>query len=314
MAESPEHSFLSDSFISILKAVSHSKMYAYRESDRKRFDFSCDLARNWKRIVSGQTLWKHTDGLDKDIRILLAELEADVLIYIARDTIRNRSHLREVISDFRLTELRERLSRLRVFWIPEGFDADYEDHRELIYAMLQDSVSTDLLLEIVLGGITKKDVQVLADSGGTVGSNLMTLVEIERSGFMGYTGLGKLLHVSAGVVKDRYTRLSLTGLVDGVAITSKGRVVLDLCGRLYMERHKEGAVDGGLHHICSLLGLDPRRIDLWNERYCGHRLTPNGRHNMEPLFDTSAMLGRQIYDAMQQGMEFPDPHYCLPAD
>jgi hypothetical protein len=124
MVESPEHKFLSETVLAILQEISTSRLYAYREADRRRFDFACDLATSWKRVVAGQTIWKHAEGIDKDIRILLADNESNVLVYVARSTVKNKSTLGEVISDFKRTSLGDRIPRLRVFWVPPEFDAD----------------------------------------------------------------------------------------------------------------------------------------------------------------------------------------------
>jgi hypothetical protein len=68
VAEAPEHQFLSHKFLEVLAEFSQLKLYGYTEADRKKFDFACVLHRDWDRSLVGQTLWKHTEGIDKDIR------------------------------------------------------------------------------------------------------------------------------------------------------------------------------------------------------------------------------------------------------
>lgn len=63
MAESVEHKFLSDEFLAVVERFSLSKLYSYREGERKKFDYSCVLAETWDYSVDGQTLWKHTEGI-----------------------------------------------------------------------------------------------------------------------------------------------------------------------------------------------------------------------------------------------------------
>lgn len=161
MAESPEHAFLSDAALSIMDGLSSSRLYAYRETERRRLDFSCDLVNNWKRIVAGQTIWKHSEGIDKDVRMLLSDQESECLVYLARDTINNRRIIHEAMSDYKKTPLVDSLPRLRVFWVPEGFDADKEDDRKIVYQDLKRSISDDLLLSIVLGGISLSDIRTV---------------------------------------------------------------------------------------------------------------------------------------------------------
>lgn len=197
MAESPEHKFLSDTVIEIAQEVATSRLYSYREADRRKFDFSCDLATSWKKLISGQTVWKHSEGIDKDVRTLLADVESDALVYVARDTVKNRSTLREAISDFRDTALAERLTHLRVFWVPEGFDADREDHRSLVYGELKESVSRDLLLYTVLGGISLGDIASFTSWCNASGLALGALAEIGRSGYRNQVALAKALEMRA---------------------------------------------------------------------------------------------------------------------
>lgn len=65
MSESDEHKFLSGKTLDVLEGMSHTGLYTYKETERKKFDFTCDLVRDWSRLISGQTLWKHSEGIDK---------------------------------------------------------------------------------------------------------------------------------------------------------------------------------------------------------------------------------------------------------
>lgn len=323
MAESAEHSFLSESVLSIIEEVSTSRLYAYKESERKRFDFSCDLATSWKRLISGQTLWKHAEGIDKDVRIMLSDSEPDVLVYVARNTMKNKATLHEIVSDYKKTTLGNSLPRLRMFWVPEDFDADLEEHRNLIYAELKQAVSRDLLLSVVLGNITKNDVHEFSTWSGTLGATFAVLAEIDRAGFGNYTRLAKSLSIGAALAKDRVIRLSLTGFIarsdvrktgSMYEVSAKGRAMMDICGRLYGERHKNGNVDAGLQYICSLLGLEVRRIDVWNVGLRNVSYDGSVSDEWGPLYgDFSSMLARQIDSAVNRwGVTLPDPYYTLP--
>ncbi|MEU5268064.1 hypothetical protein AB0G77_05825 [Streptomyces hygroscopicus] len=324
MTESAEHAFLSDAVLKILEDASKSRLYAYKEADRKRFDFACDLATNWKRAVSGQTLWKHSEGIDKDIRMLLSEAESDALVYVARTTMKNKAVLHEAISDYKRAGLTDRLDRLRVFWVPEDFDADSESHRSLVFSELQNSLSRDLLLAVVLGGITKQDIASFATWSGMSGLSLAVLAQVEASGFGNYTQFGKQMGVGVAPVKERIIRLSLTGFIapspdprkSGTIyeVSPKGYALMDLCGRLAAERGKGGDVDSGLRHVCSLLGIDPRRVDLWPflPDY-GTSFDESGT-TVRPGRDISSRLAKEINDALARwGVSLPDPHYEIPS-
>src|SRR4051812_43655330 len=106
MAEAPEHQFLSSKFIEVLDAFSALELYGCTEADRRRFDFACVLHRDWNRPLVGQTLWKHTAGVDKDIRMMLTDTEADLWCYVLRDTVQHRALLHEVMNDYRRSEHR----------------------------------------------------------------------------------------------------------------------------------------------------------------------------------------------------------------
>jgi hypothetical protein len=91
MAQSPERQYLSQTFLAILENFSRSKLYSYRESDRGKFDTACMLIETWDYLLNGQALWKHSEGIDKDLRTLLIASDAPLLTYVARDTTRHRS-------------------------------------------------------------------------------------------------------------------------------------------------------------------------------------------------------------------------------
>jgi hypothetical protein len=310
VAESPEHRFLSEAILAIMQEVSTSRLYAYREADRRKFDFSCDLATNWKRVISGQTIWKHTEGIDKDVRILLSDSEPDALVYIARDTVKNKSVLREAISDFRKTTLMERVSRLRVFWVPEDFDADREDHRHLVYAELKESVSRDLLLSTVLGGISSGDIASFTNWCNASGLALAALVEIGRAGFCNYTALGRSLGTRADRTKEWIVLLSVSGFIEqspeisnGIyQISPKGQALLDICGRLYCDPDVLTASDSSVQYVCTLLGLDTGELKYWLPEY--ERLSDVSGEEFKraiPRFDTPAVrLACEIHAAVKR--------------
>ncbi len=63
VVESVEHMFLSQCVTSALSQLSQTNLYAYVEAERRKFDFACELKRDWSRPLVGQTLWNHTASL-----------------------------------------------------------------------------------------------------------------------------------------------------------------------------------------------------------------------------------------------------------
>ncbi|MBD2022975.1 hypothetical protein, partial [Leptolyngbya sp. FACHB-711] len=113
MAESPEHEFLKNQANLVLNEFSSLKLYGFTETNRKTFDFSCLLNRDWSRPLVGQVLWKHIEGLEKDIRTLLADTESEIKVYVASDTIKHHTTFEEVVSDYRRTGRFNDLFRLK---------------------------------------------------------------------------------------------------------------------------------------------------------------------------------------------------------
>ncbi|MFK0178187.1 hypothetical protein ACIQVR_19635 [Streptomyces xanthochromogenes] len=323
MAESAEHSFLSSAALQVMEEASSSKLFGYKEGERKRFDFSCDLARDWSKLVSGQTLWKHTEGIDKDIRILLADPDTSVSVYVARDAVKNRALFHEVVGDYRLSPIRDRLNRLRIFWVPGDFDADDESARDLVYGLLRENVTNDLLLKVALGGIASSDVRAFVTSGRP-GYPVRILSYIASNGHGSLATTGKHLSMSAAILKEEIQRLFLIGLIESeyllggiYRVSEKGRVVLDICSRLNDYLHGSLVNSTSFEYICSLLdvhyaAIDPSMGDKVGFRYFD---VGNGRRKFELDFEDVAALALQhIYHAgLDASMEWPEVEYSVPA-
>ncbi|MYR97881.1 MULTISPECIES: hypothetical protein [unclassified Streptomyces] len=323
MAESPEHSFLSSAALEVMEEASSSKLFSYKEGERKRFDFSCDLARDWSKLVSGQTLWKHTEGIDKDIRILLADPETSVSVYVARDAVKNRALFQEVVSDYRSSPVRDRLSRLRVFWVPGDFDADDEAARGLVYRLLRENFTNDLLLKVALGGIGASDVKSFATSRRP-GYPLRILSHIGRNGHGSMTVTGKSLSISSAILKEEIQRLFLLGFIESeyllggiYRISEKGRVVLDICSRLNDYLNGGLSVNPSFEYICGLLGVNYASIDPSLGDKVGYRYFDigNGKLKFELDFeDAAALILQHIYHAgLDASMDWPTVEYSVPA-
>jgi hypothetical protein len=317
MAESPEHAFLSDTALSIMADLSSSRLYAYREAERRRLDFACYLVNNCKKVVAGQTIWKHSEGIDKDMRMLLSDREADCLVYLARDTIKNRSIIHEAVFDYKNTPLADSLPRFRVFWIPEGFDADKEDHRKVVCRDLKQSISGDLLLSIVFGGINSGDIRSFVSLGEETGSGLAALATIERFGFRKLAVFGSEVGIGPIRAKSEIQKLVATGLIerDDDCVTSesiyrvhpKGRALLDICGRLYHARGAHGDLGPEFSYICSLLGIDVKEVDVWNTYAPQFRTSRSDSVSARLSWELSGFASH-----CDTKLDLPDPHYHVP--
>jgi hypothetical protein len=141
MSESPEHRFISETFLSALETFSASRLYTYSEADRKALDFACSLERDWRRVLAGQTLWKHSEGIAKDLLHLLSENQAAIVAYVARHNSANERTLFDLIEHVRRSRFATELRRLRIFWIADDFDADNEFKRAALRQHLQESIA-----------------------------------------------------------------------------------------------------------------------------------------------------------------------------
>jgi hypothetical protein len=296
MAEAPEHVFLSHRFIEVLSEFSRLKLYGYTEADRKRFDFACVLQRDWNRPLVGQTLWKHSEGIDKDVRTMLSDTDADIWAYVARDNVKNRATLHEVVRDFRYTKYRDELFRLRVIWIPEDFDADKEDDRVTVGDVLKASVVQDILFNVVFGNLSTDDIRFFLNATGRIGLNLAVLHHVAIQGFVNYPDLSKRLEVSAGPLRERILNLVGSGLLWQVGgssvyfVSLKGRVFLELLHRISTEL-RTGSFSGELHYILAKLGLHPILPNNGVLPWSGQSDEPKARF---------ARLVRQMADASEQ--------------
>ncbi|MFF7563818.1 hypothetical protein ACFZB4_28060 [Streptomyces pseudovenezuelae] len=194
---------------------------------------------------------------------MLLDAEADICAYVARDTIKARRLLSEALHDFRSGSDMARSHRLRVFWIPEDFDADDESQRDLVADLLTEQVSRDILMNVVFGNLTADDVRFFVRTSGLAGLHLSLLFVISTAAeeFSRIRDLAELLGVSQGAVRERLIRLLGCGFLrqfgGGATLagaTLKGRVFLDFCGVLRREIGG-GDMSAELLHVMRLLDM-----------------------------------------------------------
>jgi hypothetical protein len=311
MAESPEHNFLSKTALKIMESASRSRLFGYTEGQRKRFDFSCDLKKDWSKVVAGQTLWKHGgDGIDKDLRTLLHEQDIAAAVYIARHESSNRARLAEVTQDYAKT-MRDSLSRLRVFWVPTDFDADDESSRNAIYEQLKEEITKDLLLHVALGGLTSEDVTRFASSRRP-SLPLKILSHVKKHGYRSHRHTAKAIDVDLNALRLETERLFVIGFLESpnlqggeYSVTDSGHAMLDICSRLraYLcGSLGEGNKNADFEHICKLLGIDYPSIPRTARLLVGDA----GIDIQNP----TALLLQHVAQADADGsVDWPEPHY-----
>ena len=194
---------------------------------------------------------------------MLLDAEADICAYVARDTIKGRRLLSEALHDFRSGPNLARPHRLRVFWIPEDFDADDESQRNLVADLLTEQVSRDILMNVVFGNLNAEDVRFFVRTSGLAGLHLSILFVISTASeeFSRIRDLAENLQVSQGAVRERLIRLLGCGFLrqfgGGATLagaTLKGRVFLDFCGVLRREV-SSGEMSAELLHLMRLLDM-----------------------------------------------------------
>jgi hypothetical protein len=263
VAESAEHRFLSESVTDLLSDLSRTRLYAYVEAERRKFDFACELLRDWSRPLVGQTLWNHTAGVDKDLRTMLLDPEAEICAYVARDTVKARRLVSEVMNDFRASGVPVAPHRLRVLWVPPDFDADDESQREFVTELLRENVARDILMNVVLGNLTAEDVRSFVRISGIAGLQLALLHLISTSPCRDLRprDLAEELGASPGAIRERLLRLLGCGFLNQFGggatltkVTLKGRAFLDLCGQLQLQA-SAGRMNAETLHILRLLEM-----------------------------------------------------------
>jgi hypothetical protein len=154
--------------------------------------------------------------------------------------------------------------RLRVFWIPQDFDADDEVQRGFVAQMLHENVSRDILMNVVFGNLTSEDTRFFVRTGGLPGLHLAVLYAISTSQerYSRPKDLADQLGVSQGAIRERLLRLLGCGFLSqfggGATLaraTLKGRVFLDLCGELWRQTSEDVRMGEELLQVLRLLDM-----------------------------------------------------------
>lgn len=270
MAESPEHFFLKSEFLKVLDEFSTTKIYGYTEGERKKFDMSCSIKRDWERPLVGQAMWGNESGLDKDLRTLVTTTDADIWAYVVKDSIKSRATLYEVIKDYKNSKYRESLFKLKLFWIPSDFDADKDKERKTVGEILKNSIVDDLLFNIVFGNLTKNDFTFFIEGiTGIFGLPLAILSHIATCGLGNYVMIHETLGVSKSPIREKTGQLQAKGFLTGTGllthISLKGRVLLSIIRR-FIEEYESKKFTPEMIFIMSKLGQQMETVSPDGEK------------------------------------------------
>jgi hypothetical protein len=252
MAESAEHRFLKAAFLEVLANFSTVGLFGMTEVRRKTFDLGCNLVRDWTFPLVGQVDWGNRAGLDKDLRTLFADEDARIRVLIIKDDPANKVNLSEILEYHRTH--RNDLHTLRVFPVTKDFDASLEKHRSNVREQVRKWIATDILFNVVFGGLSSESVRFFAlansrlssvwhlahlRSFGTFGTVLVVLHHVATAGFVSNRDLARSLEISPGRVREALLVLDggsfLAPSGDGGhswRATLRGRVLLELIGKI----------------------------------------------------------------------------------
>lgn len=131
----------------------------------------------------------------------------------------------------------------KVFWVPADFDADSEKQRGLIESQLQNEIAEDILFNVLFGRLNASRVHAAIMMGSNVARPGLDLAVLHTIAVDGFVSLGFLSHkfkVSSNTVRDRISRLQMSGLVlqerrvgEAYYVGPAGRAFLRLSSQLH---------------------------------------------------------------------------------
>ncbi|MET8041249.1 hypothetical protein ABZU25_10305 [Micromonospora sp. NPDC005215] len=262
---SPEHGFVTETFINFVAEYSASALYGYQEADRGELDFACLLDRDKSRHVIGQTLKSHADGIEKDLNTLLHANESDIGIYLVSAKTRHIRRVHEVIERARRV-IPGRVAMLRVIQYPADFDINDDSERAFLREHLRKQVVDDLLLNVVFGRLSRHDVSYIVSSL-EIGRDIAVLHTIATVGYSDFLRNSSLVqrllqqprakNYATKAIQSVISDLAAAGMISRAIdrtlyrVTQRGRVFLSLCSIL----HSRSPITTELAYILGRLGL-----------------------------------------------------------
>jgi len=277
---SPEHLFISEQLDISLSRYSRTKLYGVLEAERKTFDYACILDRDFSRPLVAQTLWHHPEGIDKDLRTLLHDMQSQLKVYFFKDSIRHRARIEEVIRSYKSSPLRQQLVGLRLFPVPSDFDADSEAHREWMADFVDRQILTDLLFAVVFGQLTAHDFDVFMRTGGP-GDETFAILKLslsDTSVIRSQNDVARAIHWKGAKAQNSLVRTMRIFHAAGLVVadwdkrrfkftsTTKGRLLWDLICLLWYELHYLDDWSDETVRILSILGQErPPFVEIYQD-------------------------------------------------
>ncbi|MEL6460280.1 MAG: hypothetical protein AAFQ91_18830 [Cyanobacteria bacterium J06621_15] len=276
MADSAEHQFISKQFDATLRRISNSQLFGISEAQRRTFDYACILYRDFSRPLVSQVLWRHEEGIEKDLRTLLHDKEALLKVYFVADTVRGRARIDEVLSCYRTDKnLQQYLRGLRLILLPTEFDADREVDRHWMGHFLESCTMRDILFGVLFGGLSSYNFGVFLQHGGPIGLKYAILDDVTENGMFHMPTFKKRLgYKVSGPIREVLTMLVASGLVRQVddsnccVPTIKGRLLIDLTKLMLHEASSGEKWSAEVELLLNYLGfteLPPCTIPQVNE-------------------------------------------------
>lgn len=260
--DSPEHQAIAEAIDEAVQSIADSRLIGVFEAQRRTFDYACLTRRDLARPLVAQVLWKHEDGLEKDIRTLLFDDESLIRVLAVRDATRTLATLEDILHSYRAhPELNRRLRGLKIFRIPAEFDADEEKEREWLREDLKRAFTQDIAFAILFGGFTRQVFTTFLAHNGPFGLKYAVLDEIVKNGQTHMPTFKERLGYSTnGPIREALTMLNATGLTQGWASsncyfpTIRGRFLLDFTRRILIDVKNEAGWSDHTESTFEMLG------------------------------------------------------------
>lgn len=264
MSSTPENDFITDSIDRIVMSFSQTALFGIKESERRKFDYSSILLRDFSRKLVCQVMWTHVMGIEKDLRTMLHDGEGSIKLYVVRDGTKTRQKLEEILLSYRSNKQARGLLRgLRVVFVPSDFDADREEMKRWLYGYMEKRFCKDILFGIVFGHLTSSDFGSFANHGGPFGLKYLVLDEITTNGLTHMpTFKERIGYKTTSPIRESLIMLSALGLIRNVPLsnmyfsTIKGRLLLDLTRRLLFETLCYKGWSGEIEIVLGHLGIN----------------------------------------------------------
>ncbi|MER7281313.1 hypothetical protein ABT369_43455 [Dactylosporangium sp. NPDC000244] len=311
MAASDEHTAISEIFVGIVERLSNSRLYGFRESDRSMYDFACNLTQTHERIVVGQTLWGHHEGVLKDIVSLQANAGHTTLgIYLFPDTLRARRAIDEALQHIRRIRTGPAVL-LRMIPVPSDFRADnIEDHAHMV-RYLEGRISDDLLLRNVFGNANADDLVRFQRFANIPGMNLAILEAIHEGTAPLVSNLASTLGAARTTTANKFDILVASGFIElnedrPVGLSPKGRLVRDIASLLRAALADPRVLNAELNLLLARVGISvPSEVpDLRDPKGLTPYYTRSDSHAR-----CIQLLAEAVNASDQYGSPLTLPHY-----